>query len=271
MTPSLDSSGTIAQLLAQGRLVDAVAQATAAVKSCPADTAARILLADLLCLEGALDRADAHLQIASQQAPAEAVGIAQLRRLVRAEAARRAWYVDAALPNFVGAPSERQRRALQLALAVRAGDATEAAALLGSLERTHVPHHGTCDGSPFDDFRDADDLLQENVELLSPNGRYYWIEPQALASLTFTAPRRPRDLLWRHAKAVFRNGEQNDLRLPARYWDEASLDAHRLVHRTDWVPATGGIMRGRGQRVFITGDEVRGLMDITQLTFREAA
>ena len=58
------------------------------VKANPLDTTARILLADLLCLQGALERADAQLRIASHHALDDAIGITQLCGLIRAEGAR---------------------------------------------------------------------------------------------------------------------------------------------------------------------------------------
>jgi protein involved in temperature-dependent protein secretion len=65
MTLSLRPNETIATLLLQARLAEAAVQATDRVKANPLDTTARILLADLLCLQGAFERADAQLQIAS--------------------------------------------------------------------------------------------------------------------------------------------------------------------------------------------------------------
>jgi type VI secretion system protein ImpE len=258
---------SIAALLTQARLAEAVDEATSAVKSNPLDTAARILLADLLCLQGALERADAHLQIASQHAPAEAVSIARLRGLLRAEAIRAAWFKDGILPSFIGAPTPRQQQALRLAIALRANDAVEARGLLDDLERTHVARRGACDGAAFDDFRDVDDLVQDNIETLGTNGQYYWIAPDILTSLSFVAPRYPRDLLWRRARAVFRDGQEAELRLPAQYWQAIAADDHRLGRRTDWITSIGGLVLGCGQRILLLGGEPRGVMDIAQISF----
>jgi type VI secretion system protein ImpE len=267
MTPSPSRTALIGPLLAQARLSEAVDAATDAVRSSPGDTPARILLADLLCLQGALDRADAHLQIAGRQSPAEAVGIAKLRGLLRAEAARAAWFRDGAPPSFIGAPTPRQQQALRLALALRAGDAAGTRGLLDDLERTHVARRGACDGTAFDDFRDADDLVQDNIETLGANGQYYWIAPEALANLKFAAPRRPRDLMWRHGMARLRNGQETELWLPAQYRHESAAEDHRLARRTDWIASIGGLVRGCGQRIVLLGSESRGFMDISEISF----
>jgi type VI secretion system protein ImpE len=261
------AAASIATLLTQARLTEAVDEAMTAVKSRPLDTTARMLLAYLLCLQGALERADAHLQIASQHAPAGAFAIARLRGLLRAEAARRAWFKEGALPSFLGAPTPRQQQTLRLAVALRASDAAEARSLLDGLERTHVARCGACNGIAFDDFRDVDDLIQDNIETLGTNGLYYWIAPDALTSLSFAAPRYPLDLLWRRARAVFRNGQEAELRLPAQYWQETAADDHRLGRRTDWIASVGGLMLGRGQRVLLLGGEPRGVLDIAQISF----
>jgi type VI secretion system protein ImpE len=270
MTPAPAPSESITALLAQARLGEAVAAATTRVKSKPLDTTARILLADLLCLQGAIETADAQLQIASQLANAEAIGIARLRGLLRAEAARRAWFKQGAVPTFLVSPTPRQQQALRLAIAWRAGDAEAAAGQLAVLERAQIACHGTCDGTTFDDFRDADDLLQENIETLGTNGQYYWLAPQALSRLTFAPPRHPRDLVWRRARAVFRSGEEAELHLPAQYCTDEADDEHRLARRTDWTTSLGGVTLGRGQRVLMVGGEPRPVLEIGEISFADA-
>ena len=260
-------SESITTLLAQTRLGEAVAAARARVKSKPLEATARILLADLLCLQGAIEVADAQLRIASQLASAEAAGIARLRGLLRAEAARRAWFGQGAVPSFLVSPTSRQQQTLRLTLAWRTGDIDAAAAQLAELERSQIACQGRCDGVAFDDFRDADDLLQDNVETLGTNGQYYWMAPQALMHLTFTPPRHPRDLMWRRARAVFRSGEQADLYLPAQYCSDAAEDDHRLARRTDWTTSCGGVTVGCGQRVLVVGGEPRAIMDIGEISF----
>jgi type VI secretion system protein ImpE len=263
-------SESINALLAQAHLGEAVAAAATHVKSKPMDTTARLLLADLLCLQGAIEAADAQLQIAGQLASAEAVGIARLRGLLRAEAARRAWFKQGAVPSFLEPPTPRQQQALRLAVAWRAGDADAAAGQLAELERSQIACYGNCDGAAFADFRDADDLMQDNIETLGTNGQYYWLAPHALARLTFTPPRHPRDLMWRRAKAVFHNGEQAELHLPAQYCTDAADDEHRLARRTDWTTSLGGVTLGRGQRVLVVGGEPRAMMEIGEICFASA-
>jgi type VI secretion system protein ImpE len=88
--------------------------------------------------------------------------------------------------------------------------------------------------------------------------------------LTFTPPRRPRDLLWRRARAIFRSGEEAELYLPAQYCIDAADDDHRLARRTDWTTSLGGIALGRGQRVLVVGDEPRAVMEIGEISFADS-
>ena len=97
----------ISTLLDEGKLADAVSTVAAEVKSSPMATGHRILLAELLVLQGANERADNQLKLAADQAPADmmavtpdALAAARLRsapRLVRRErGAELHWRADAA-------------------------------------------------------------------------------------------------------------------------------------------------------------------------------
>ena len=61
----LDAAG----LFRAGKLAEAIAAATAAVKAAPADLGRRVLLAELLLFSGNLERADVILDAASQVDP----------------------------------------------------------------------------------------------------------------------------------------------------------------------------------------------------------
>src|SRR5690606_17147809 len=71
-----------------GRLGEALAAATAQVRSRPTDVAARVFLAELLCFAGELERADKQLDLVADQDTTLAVGVALFRQLIRGEQAR---------------------------------------------------------------------------------------------------------------------------------------------------------------------------------------
>ncbi|KMO10691.1 type VI secretion system accessory protein TagJ [Methylobacterium platani] len=254
----------LADLLTAGRLDEAVAAAARSVKQRPTDAAARILLAELLILQGALDRAEAQLQVATEHAPAETPAIAILRHLLRGAVARVAWYETGAAPDFVDGPTPRQAEAMRLALAVRAGDAAAAQASRLALEAM-PPVGARVDDGPIEEVRDVCDLSQAGLEALTLAGRYLWLAPERVESLAFAAPKRPRDLIWRRCEARLRDGREATFLVLAQYHDPEAGEAERLARETAWIDAPGGVVRGRGQRVWLVGEEARDLLAIRRI------
>ena len=50
---------------------------------------------------------------------------------------------------------------------------------------------GTCDGRPFEDSRDLDDLTSCVLEVLTSDGSYYWVPIADVESIEFRPPARP--------------------------------------------------------------------------------
>ena len=245
-------------------LSETVSRLAASVRARPGDVSARLALAEALIVSGALDRAETQLAAAAHMDATMPVRIARLRHLVRAEAARRAWYEAGAVPDLAAAPGPAQRAALAIGVELRrGGDAGELAA---QAEHAREPRPGMLDGQPFDDFRDLDDLCANYLEVLTADGGYLWIDWQTVAAIVFTPPARPLDLLWREARLTLRDGRAADLVTPAQYVSSAPDDADRLARRTTWRDE-GGLVRGAGQRCFLVGDEDRGILAMHELRF----
>jgi type VI secretion system protein ImpE len=260
-------SSQLTALLADGRLSDAIEAATGRVRTAPADHAARTTLAELLCLNGAFDRAEAQLAIVSQQSVDRPVAIARLRHLIRAAIAREAWFNDAAAPALISAPTPLQRVAIDLALAQRAGDATEAASLLAKAEELRPVIAGTADGEAFDDWRDVDDRSAWFLEVLTHDGGYLWVDPATVAALHFSPAVRPIDLLWREARMSLHDGREAEIVIPAQYVSAAANDAQRLAQVTEWTDLPGDAAAGMGQRLWLLGDDARGVLEIGEISF----
>ena len=92
---------TAKELLEEGKLHDAIQALNGEVKRNPTDIQRRGFLAELLCVTGKLDRADAQLEVIVQQDEKAAVGVALLRQLIRAETARRDFFSSGRLPEFL--------------------------------------------------------------------------------------------------------------------------------------------------------------------------
>jgi type VI secretion system protein ImpE len=260
---------TAGALLRAGKLGDAVAAANAAVRKSPADLAPRVLLAELLVFAGNLERADVILDAGSSVDPQAAVVIAEFRQLVRAEMARRQQRRDGRLPEFLGEPTAALATMLQATIALRAGDAAEAAALAQKAEALRPRVAGSIDGKAFDGFRDADDLLAGYFEVLTTTGKYFWIPTERIESISFDKPKRARDLYWRRVNMSVRSGPDGVVYLPALYGDDdpGLADELRLGQATDWIEISQALVRGVGQRMFLVGDDTVSAMDMTEITF----
>lgn len=268
-----EAADTAGALFRAGKLDPAIAAANAAVRSRPADPAARLLLAELLLFTGNLERADVILDAAAQLDPKAAVAIAEFRQLLRAETARRQCAREGRLPEFLGEPTAVLRAALLAALALRKGEDAEAARHIAEAEALRPPVAGVLarpEGEQrFDDFRDADDLHAGFFEVLTTTGKYFWIPTERVAEIAFHPPRRPRDLAWRRATMTVRDGPDGEVYLPALYDCDGPevADELRLGRATDWIGAEGEPVRGIGQRIFLIGEEAHGIMDLATLRF----
>jgi type VI secretion system protein ImpE len=255
-----------------GNLPEAVAAALEAVKRAPADGGKRRFLCELLCFAGDLERADRQLDALAQQDPAATPAVALFRQLIRAEEARRQFFAEGRLPEFLAQPSPVLRLHLEASIHLREGRPDEAARLLDEAERQRPKASGACDGRPFTDFRDIDELTAPLFEVLTSTGKYYWIPVEQVESVEFHAPARPRDLLWQRVHMVVRGGPDGEVFLPVLYpGAHADPDPRvRLGRVTSWQGGDGVPVRGSGQRIFLVGDEERPTLEMQSLTINGA-
>lgn len=266
-------SGNPNELFSAGRLTDAIAASTEAVKRKPMDAPARGLLAELLCIAGNWERADVHLDALLRQDPEAAPGISLIRQLVRAAQARDQFFTDGRVPEFLTEPGSWVRRHLEASVLLREGRAAEAAARIEEAEEERPVLTGECNGARFEGFRDLDDLTSGLFEVLTSTGKYFWVPMETVELVEFRAPARPRDLLWRRARMCTRDGTDGEVFIPAIYviTGDDPGDAVRLGHSTDWQGGNQEPVRGVGQRMFLSGDDDIAIMDIQELKFDERA
>jgi type VI secretion system protein ImpE len=250
-------------------LNDALAASLQEVKAAPADKSRRGFLCELACFAGDFERADRQLDLLGDQDPQAALGVSLFRQLIRAEQARQQFFTEGRLPEFVAEATPVDKMHLEASILVRDGKPEEAAQLLAQAEEQRPKVAGTCDGRPFADLRDLDDLIGPVFEVLTSNGKYYWIPVDRVESIEFRPPQRPRDLLWRRARMIVHDGPDGEVYLPALYAGShaAAEDGLRLGRATDWAGGQGRPVRGSGQRTFLVGDEAKTLMEIQVLTF----
>ena len=264
-----ETEDTAGALFRAGKLTPAIEAANAALRRNPADLGNRVLLAELLVFAGSLERADTILDAAAQIDSTVMVGIAEFRQLVRAALARRQHSREGRVPEFLGEPTPALRSILAARVALRAGDTEEAARRGAEAEELRPRVAGLAADTPFDDFRDADDLHAGFLEVLTTTGKYFWIPTERVASIEFHPPRRARDLAWRRASISVTGGPDGDVYLPAIYdTNKPDISDEFLLGRaTDWIGPEEGPMVGIGQRVFLMGEDATGIMDLTALRF----
>jgi type VI secretion system protein ImpE len=251
-----------------GHLAEAIAAAGEEVKKHPADASSRGFLCELLCFAGEWQRADMQLDALGQQDPQSVPGLTQFRQLIRAEQARQQFHSEGRLPEFLEPPSAWLQRHLEASIQLREGHAGEAAELLDAAQEMRPSVAGVCDGEPFDDMHDLDDLLASFFEVLTSTGKYYWIPLERVEQIEFHPPVRARDLLWRRVQMVVCGGPDGEVFLPTLYAGSFADpdDRVRLGRYTDWRGEEGGPVHGIGQRMFLFGQQDRSILELAEIT-----
>ena len=252
-----------------GKLQDAIQAMNAEVRAKPGDLDRRGFLTELLCFEGSLERADKMLDLMGTQDPAAALGLSLFRQQIRAEMARREFFGDGRVPEFLGDPPDHLKLHLEASVAIREGDIATGAKLLADAEEQRPKVSGTCNGEAFDDIRDLDDLTAGFFEVLTSTGKYYWIPTERVATVEMHRPERPRDLIWRRASMDVNEGPDGEVYLPAIYVTPGvEVDERTQLGRvTDFIGGEGEPVRGVGQRTFLVGDEAMPILEIQSLEF----
>ncbi len=263
---------TITDAFRTGDLDGAIAIAQAAVKAKPLDREARWLFAELLLFAGEAERADKMLDAVALDQPFPA--LLEFRRLLRAEVVRNQVWFEGRAPKFQGDDATpAQRAALRAAVSARLGDAEAAAAAAAEAEELRPRAPGQCelaDGTAFafDDFRDADDVMAPNIEVLTSAGDHVLVPVERLRELRFDPPKRPRDLALRRTTIELKDSTEGVVYMPAVYaWRGAETPVPvRLGRVTEWSDGPGPV-RGAGQRVFLVGEQDPAASDIAVLRF----
>lgn len=254
------------EIFNRGDLAGATEAALEQVRSRPADGGARQVLAELFCFAGQFERADKQLETLLVQNPAGALTASLHRQLIRGETARREFWQQGRVPEFLAEPDAEMRARMLALVAVREGDMAEAARQLELAESERVPAAGTCNGKHFDDFRDLDDLCGGILEVLTSTGKFYWISLARVISMEFEPPARPIDLMWRQCQMEVEDGPHGVVYLPVSYAPRAvgeTVPAEAAMGRvTEWVGEEEGVIRGVGQRMFAVDDDDLSIMEL---------
>lgn len=235
------------------------------VKTQPADTQARRLLIDLLIVAGDFERADKQADILSKTSLDTALAMGLLRGRLRAASARKAWFLEGAVPAFPEGPTERDRTAMELAVARREGDPEAVKIALEALTAVSETGGLKINERPAQSFRDADDRIPHALEVLCTDGSYMWIDFDLVEDVTFPQIKVVRDLAWRPAKLTMRDGSETEVIVCSTYFAANPTNDERLARTTDWVEETG-VVCGRGQKTFLVDDDAITAVDLASLS-----
>lgn len=262
---------SIGEQLKAGELATAIDAAIQDVKKSPMAWDKRIALSQLLCLQGDLQRADGHLETAQIQSPDALLRISMYRQMIRGEMTRRECWEQGRTPDLMQGqePTALVEANLRLLLALREGNFKEAAQLVEQIDQDRPVVGGTCDGQEFEDLRDQDDRTSFFFEVITSNGKYFWVPFDAIESIEFHPPEQPCDLLWRRATMVA-FGQDGDVFLPVLYPGSSQSEdvACKLGQATTWSGGDGEPAQGLGQRMLWLGEDEKSIMEMGKLELR---
>lgn len=264
---------TIAERIEAADIKGALDLAMTAVKTNPTDADARWMLAELLLLTGEAERADRMLDAAALHEPNPAV--LEFRRLLRAEVIRTQVTREGREPRYQGDDATpAQKAAMRARVLLRSGNVPASIAAAEEAESLRTAVRGYLEDASgqqtaFEDLRDADDLMAAEIEVLTTAGEYMLAPVSRLRSLAFDEPRRVRDLVWRRCTIELKDGTEGIVFLPALYLgaNPESDPAFQLGRATDWTDAAAGPVRGRGQRLWLVGEEAVPFMKLHGVVF----
>jgi type VI secretion system protein ImpE len=256
------------ELLEANQLSAAVAELTQEVKRHPSDPSLRTFLFEVLCFSGEFERAERQLDVIGHQNEKSGIGVEIYRNLIRAENARQKLFSQGLTPKFLVDPPDYVMDQLEAIHCLRGGNAAEAKALLGRSQGGLPTITCRINGKEFSGFWDSDDRTASILEVFA-HDVYVWVPLGHIVKVTITAPKHLRDLLWLPATMEVVDRTPVDVFLPVLYAgsEHDENDQIRLGRMTDWLGLGEGIAGGRGQKVFLAGDEEKALLEIRELEF----
>lgn len=257
-------------LISSGQLQPALEHALAVLRDDPLHAQMRAVYVELLCIAGALDKADNQLDMIVRQHPDFLLGAVNVRQLIRAETARRDFYQGGMTATLFGEPTAMFSALLKLRLALQEDDVNAAGQAAIEMEQLRPPvamEHGE---QLHSDIRDLDDSLGGFLELFGTDGKYYLASFAQIASLKLHPPKSLLDYIWRRVDISIVDGPQGEAFLPLIYV-AAGKDIHadpaiQLGRATDWHEHNASLITGSGQKMLLLGEQAVALGDLLELT-----
>ena len=254
--------------LAAGDTVEARRLLVEQVREHPDDQRARMFLFQLLCIEGAWDKARSQLRALGELSPEAQMLAAAYGQAIKTEAERAEAFAGTGPVRLLVDASDWMADLVAAMEADARGDHDKAGALRANALDACPDTPGDVDGRAFDFLFDGDGRFGPAFEATIA-GRWGLISFAAVQEISTEGPVDLRDLVWLPVEIRFHDGSALAAMLPTRYpGTERDADAAlRLARRTDWRASTSAV-RGLGQRSWTTsGGEEFGILSFRKIRF----
>jgi type VI secretion system protein ImpE len=256
------------QLIARGKLAQALAALQDLVRKDASNPKHRIFLFQLLCVMGQWHRALTQLNVAAELDPAALPMAQTYREAIQCEALRADIFAGRRLPLVFGEPRPWLALLLEALRFDAAGDVVAAARAREQACEDAPSCAGSINGERFEWLGDADQRLGPVLEAIV-NGRYFWIPFERISRIEAEAPADLRDVVWTPVTFTWTSGAQTVGLVPTRYADTVAsgVDELLLARATEWVERGRLSGYGLGQRMFATDAGDYALMDVRSIEF----
>jgi type VI secretion system protein ImpE len=260
------------ELLAAGRIDEAIEELLRHVKANPSDDAARTFLFELSCLTGAWERAERQLDVIGHQSTKAQLGVMVYRANINAERERQRVFKEGVQPHFLREPPAYIDLHIEAFRQLNAGQTAEARATLDRAEEERPAIAGNLKGQAFADFRDYDDFVAPVLELIVKD-RYVWLPLEQIKSIQMSPPKQLRDMIWTSARIEASDGTIGEVYMPTLYFgsNAAENGQVRLGRMTDWKQITDNLSMAQGLRLFLVDGEDKTLFEASPIEFADTA
>ncbi|ALQ09908.1 MULTISPECIES: type VI secretion system accessory protein TagJ [Pseudoalteromonas] len=240
----------IHSLIREGKLTDALSCCATELQDEPLNFDIRSIYAELLCINGELEKADKQLDFMVQKNPEFAVGAVNLRHLIRAQQSRVDFYQGNGIPKLFHDADELDTLFLKMHVALLENEVNEAAELALKMEALRA----TISQDDSTGIRDLDDTLGPYLEVLGTNGEFYLANFNEIETLRVQPNESLLESIWLRVEITIKDGPSGTAHLPLVYANSNS-DIEKLGQVSDWEELKDEFIIGKGMKMLFVNDE----------------
>lgn len=255
---------TARELLAEGRLADAMVEQRQAVERDPSPQA-RLFLFELLVLSDRIDDASGQLAAIQSDQPTWPASRRRFFNLLRAIRRRNRLRRR---PTFLADPPAHATRRWNAARAVEAGDPDRGVRWIDRADAGTPEVRGFVDGREFVGLRDGDERFASVWEAFV-GSRSVWVPFEQTRGVVLSPVAGVIDIAYRPAELRLTDGRTLQVVLPLVYPLSAEGgDEFALGEAVDWTTEDAGPVCAFGAKVFFVGEEELPLNDVRMIEIR---